>query len=134
LGPAKNLIELAVMKPRNRGGWGEATRTKPLAGRFRLREPAIAPNPALAGRLEAAVLNVRLGVELSHPEACPERRLTALYDQGDANTETEGSSIWQRITASVLERLAGAYGTVQTPERDGRGIAPRFRSIAAYRR
>ena len=43
-------------------------------------------------------------------------------------------SVWQRITAYVLVRLAGAYGTVQTPESRGYGIAPRSRSTAAYRR
>src|ERR1700722_11851960 len=54
--------------------------------------------------------------------------------EGDAGTETKGGSGWQRITVYVLERLAGAYGTVRMPESRGYGIARRFRSIAAFRR
>ena len=54
--------------------------------------------------------------------------------RSDAATETKGGRVWQRTTASVSERLAGAAGTVRTPESHGYGIAPRFRSIAAYRR
>jgi tetratricopeptide (TPR) repeat protein len=38
------------------------------------------------------------------------------------------------FTAYVSERLAGAYGTARTPGNRGHAIAPRFRSIAAYRR
>ena len=53
---------------------------------------------------------------------------------GDAGTETDGRQRMAGITVYVLERPAGAYGTVQMPESRGHGIAPRFRSIAAYRR
>src|SRR6266478_145279 len=54
--------------------------------------------------------------------------------QADAGTETKGGGVWQRITVYVLVRLAGVYGTVQMLESRGYGIAPRFRSIAAYKR
>ena len=54
--------------------------------------------------------------------------------RGDAGAETKGGSPWQRTIVYVLVRLAGAYGTVRMPERRGYAIAPRFRSIAAYRR
>src|SRR5215469_5883867 len=54
--------------------------------------------------------------------------------RGNAEAETMGGSVWQWTTVSVLERLAGACGTVQMPESRGHDIALRFLSIAAYRR
>ena len=45
----------------------------------------------------------------------------------------KGGRVWQRTTVYVLGRLAGEYGTVQMLGSRGYGIAPLFRSIAAYR-